>query len=521
MGGGFTVTTPLYYANASPHMGSAYPSIAADALARYARLQEPAGSVHFVTGTDEHGEKIAESAARAGVATAAHVAAVSSEFRSLWEKLDVRFDHYVRTSADAKHQSLVREVVGRVQERGDIYKAAYTGKYCVGCEEFKQENDLEEGGVCPIHRTPCEERSEENYFFRLSKYQEDLEELLANNPDFVRPEARRQEVLGWLKDGARDFSISRASVEWGIPIPGDDSQTVYVWFDALLGYISALLAEGEGLEEACERGWPAKVHIVGKDILRFHCVYWPAMLMSAGLPLPGGVYGHGFLTKDGLKMGKSLGNVLDPVELVDTFGADRIRYFFLKEIDFGSDGDFSEVRFIDTVNADLANDVGNCLNRTLNLLKKNCGGLLPIDSSAIVVDHPVRAAAETAVRTYPRAMDVLDFNMACTSALSIAGKCNLYLSETEPWKAFKSEDAADKKLAEETLVAVLEGMRILAILLGPVTPTLARDIYQQLGYPEGTFEGQAWTDTAWGGLDEGHATERPVPLITRLEKTVV
>jgi methionyl-tRNA synthetase len=499
-------------------MGSAYPTIAADALARYARLREAAGNVHFVTGTDEHGEKIAESAAKAGLGPEAHVESVSAEFRSLWDKLNIRFDHYVRTSADAKHRALVQEVVGRVKERGDIYKAAYTGLYCVGCEEFKQESDLEDDGVCPLHKTKCEERSEENYFFRLSKYQEALEELLESNPDFVRPEARRQEVLGWLKDGARDFSISRASVEWGIPIPGDDSQTVYVWFDALLGYVSALLPDGEGVGAAEKRGWPADVHIVGKDILRFHCVYWPAMLMSAGLPLPGGVYGHGFLTKDGLKMGKSLGNVLDPVELVDTFGADRVRYFFLKEIDFGSDGDFSEVRFIDTVNADLANDVGNCLNRTLNLLKKNCSRQIPVSSAEIASEHPVRAAAEAAASAYAGAMDVLDFNTACVSALSIAGQCNLHLSETEPWKAFKGESEADKSRAEETLVAVLECMRILAILLGPMTPTLAADIYIQLGFAEGAFEGTVWADTAWGALEKGHATSKPVPLITRLEK---
>ena len=512
--GAYTVTTPLYYANASPHMGSAYPTIAADALCRYARMR--GREVHFVTGTDEHGEKIALSAEARGLAPRDHVDALAEEFKALWEALDIRYDHFVRTT-NPRHEALVQEVVERVRARGDIYQDSYEGYYCVGCEEFKAEKDMEPGNVCPIHKKPCEPRGEMNYFFKLSKYQAAIEDLLEARPDFIQPEARRNEVLGWVKEGLRDFSISRAAVEWGIPMPGDASQTVYVWFDALLGYVSALLPEGAGLADAEAHGWPAAVHIVGKDILRFHCVYWPAMLMSAGLPLPRGIYGHGFLTKDGLKMGKSLGNVLEPTELVAKYGPDAVRYFFMKEIEFGNDGDFSEERFIDMVNANLANDVGNCLNRTLNLLKKNCGSVVPCDAADIPPDHPLRAAAAEHFPDCGPAYEALRFDRALEAALKVSGACNLYLSDTAPWTAFKQGDAAAQAEAARTLVAVLEALRVVAIMLNPVTPDLSAKVYGQLGFGA-EYATLAWGDAEWGALRAGHAISKPKPVFQRFEK---
>eukprot|EP00850_Spirogloea_muscicola_P019358 SM000189S04075 [mRNA] locus=s189:66791:70607:- [translate_table: standard] len=511
----FTLTTPLYYVNAAPHMGSAYPTIAADALARFQRLQGK--DVTFITGTDEHGEKIAAAAASRGRQPREHCDLVAADYVALWEQLGISYNRFVRTTAPA-HEHIVAEFYARVQERGDIYRAIYEGLYCVACEEYKDEKDLLEGSCCAIHRTPCSHRKEDNYFFALSKYQAALEDLLASNPDFVQPPFRRNEVLGWVKDGVRDFSISRAVVEWGIPVPSDPAQTIYVWFDALLGYVTALLGEGQDvtLENAVAGGWPAAVHIIGKDILRFHAVYWPAMLLSAGLPLPRVVFGHGFLTKDGLKMGKSLGNTLEPKELVAHFGADATRYYFLKEIEFGTDGDFNESRFIDIVNANLANTIGNLLNRTLGLLKKNCQGVIPADITAVSDDHRLRLAARSNVELARSCYVRLDFSRACEVVLAVATAGNLYLDDRAPWSQFKrgnSEAAA----AAMDLCIVLETVRIIAVALSPVTPALCQRIYSQLAYSEKDYASLRWEDTAWGGLQVGQSMAEPDPVFKRIE----
>ena len=515
----FTVTTPLYYANASPHMGSAYPTMAADALARYYRLR--GRRVRFVTGTDEHGEKIALSAETRGLSPIDHVDKISEEFKALWTDLDIRYDAFVRTTG-AAHGEMVGKVIEKVWEKGDIYKSRYQGHYCIDCEEYKSESDLLEGNVCPIHQKPCVLKDEENYFFRLSKYQSELEELFETNPEFVVPEARRNEVVGWVKKGLKDFSISRSAVEWGIKFPTDSSQTVYVWFDALFGYVSALLsmgAESAATEaaQATQVGWPASIHIIGKDILRFHAVYWPAMLMSAGLPLPNQVFGHGFLTKDGLKMGKSLGNVLEPKKLVGEYGSDAVRYYFLKEINFGQDGDFEEERFVNIVNANLANDIGNCLNRTLTLLKKNCGSTLPLAAADIPADHPVRKVCEEKIPLVPEGYETLDFGLACEALLAISGRSNQYLEESAPWTLFKSEEEEDRKRAEVTLVSIMEALRIVAIAMSPITPTLSERIYAQLGLKPMESQGMGWDGTAWGGLEAGHKIVKPKPVFARLE----
>jgi methionyl-tRNA synthetase len=522
----FTVTTPLYYVNASPHMGSAYPTIAADVLARYHRL---AGKdVHFLTGTDEHGEKIALAAQKKGMQPKEHCDAVVEAYKQLWQQLDISYDAFVRTT-DPKHENLVKTVLNRVWEKGDIYAADYEGLYCVDCEEYKDTADLTgPDNLCPVHQKPCLSRKEKNYFFALSKYQNEVQSLIENSytknhgtVEFVSPESRKNEVLGWVKEGLRDFSISRAAVSWGIPVPKDPEQTVYVWFDALLGYVSGLLpppsSPNEQLqpEDALSKGWPASVHIIGKDILRFHAVYWPAMLLSAGLPPPQRVFGHGFLTKDGMKMGKSLGNVLDPVALVETYGSDAVRFFFMQEVPFGGDGDFSEQRFRDIVNAELANNVGNLLNRTANLLKKNCGGVLPRHPS---VDHPLKTTAAAAVAGAEVGYNTMKFHDAIAAALSISSRGNRYLEETAPWTAFKSGSDADKAAAGAALVDVLEAVRIVAVLLSPVTPALSKKVYLQLGYNEEEFQGLSWGGSVeWGGLKEGHVVPKPSPIFVRLE----
>ncbi|GAX73560.1 hypothetical protein CEUSTIGMA_g1011.t1 [Chlamydomonas eustigma] len=513
----FTITTPLYYVNAAPHMGSAYPTIAADTLARFQRLQGQ--TVHFLTGTDEHGEKIALAAEKRGMSPQAHCDSIVQEYRTLWELLDIKYDHFVRTT-EAKHTQLVHEVLKKVWDKGDIYKADYEGWYCVDCEEFKDEKEMDEHKNCPTHRKPCQLRKEGNYFFRLSRYQNEIEQLLTSNEDFVQPAARRNELLAFVKEGVRDFSISRSAVTWGIPIPQDPEQTVYVWFDALNGYLSGLLPEGiePSPESLSAAGWPATLHVIGKDILRFHAVYWPGMLLSAGLPLPGKVFGHGFLTKDGLKMGKSLGNVIDPVALVRAYGADAVRFYFMKETIFGQDGDFSEQRFRDVVNAALANNIGNMLQRTLSLLHRDFGGRIVVGSdTGLSPDHPFRALAKEQVQTAHTAYSTMSFHEAVEAIVLLCSKGNQYLDETKPWTALKKGSDEEKAAASAVLCAVLELLRVAAVALQPVTPSLSRRVYSQLGYSDAEFEVIRWTDAVWGGLKEGHQTAQPAAIFGRME----
>ncbi|XP_057522679.1 methionine--tRNA ligase, chloroplastic/mitochondrial [Amaranthus tricolor] len=511
----FVLTTPLYYVNAPPHMGSAYTTIAADAIARFQRLMEK--KVIFVTGTDEHGEKIATAAAAVGSSPSEHCDTISQAYRTLWEELDIAYDKFIRTT-DPKHEAVVNEFYSRVQANGDIYRADYEGLYCVNCEEYKDVKELNENNCCPVHLKPCISRKEENYFFALSKYQKELEDLLEKNPDFVQPSSRLNEVQGWVKTGLKDFSISRAAVDWGIRVPGDDKQTIYVWFDALLGYISALLENNErpSLQSAVASGWPASLHLIGKDILRFHAVYWPAMLMSGGIKLPKMVFGHGFLTKDGMKMGKSLGNTIEPNELVQKFGADAVRYFFLREVEFGIDGDYSEDRFINIVNAHLANTIGNLLNRTLGLLKKNCQSTLVVDSVVAGEGNTFKINVENLVQKASAQYQNLSLSSACEAVLEIGNAGNVYMDKRAPWSLFKQGDTAAEAAAKD-LVVILEAMRIIAIALMPVTPSLCWRIYSQLGFSEEEFNALTWDDTKWGGLKAGRIMPEAKPIFARIE----
>ncbi|PWA74658.1 methionyl-tRNA synthetase [Artemisia annua] len=499
----YVITTPLYYVNAPPHMGSAYSTIAADSIARFQRLMGK--KVIFITGTDEHGEKIATAAAACGSSPNDHCDAISQSYRSLWKDLDISYDKFIRTT-DPKHEAIVEEFYSKVLANGDIYRADYEGLYCVSCEEYKDEKELLEKNCCPMHLKPRVSRKEDNYFFALSKYQKRLEEILEQNPDFVQPVYRLNEVQNWMKSGLRDFSISRAS------------QTIYVWFDALLGYISALSQDQEqlSLQTAISSGWPASLHLIGKDILRFHAVYWPAMLMSAGLSVPKTVFGHGFLTKDGMKMGKSLGNTLKPNELVQRFGPDAVRYFFLREVEFGNDGDYSEERFINIVNAHLANTIGNLLNRTLGLLKKNCQSTLVADSSVAAEGNDFKDTVEKLVEKSKLQYESLLLSSACESVLEIGTAGNLYIDGRAPWSLFKQGGASFDSAAKD-LVLILEAMRIIAVALSPVTPKLCLGIYRQLGYTEEQFNAATWSDTKWGGLKAGQVMAPPNPIFARIE----
>lgn len=518
----FSLTTPLYYANALPHVGSAYTTIAADVLARFHRLNGK--PVLLVTGTDEHGQKIQRTAEEQGHTPQEHCDKIVPSFGSLWHQLGIQYDRFIRTT-DPRHTAIVKAFFQRVWEQGDIYLGQQKGWYCVSCEEFKEERDLVDDRYCPIHTNKSVEwRDEQNYFFRLSSYQDKLEKLYAERPEFIQPEIRRNEVLSFVSQGLQDFSISRVNLDWGIPVPVDPQHTLYVWFDALLGYITALLEpEAEPtLENALAKWYPFNLHLIGKDILRFHAVYWPAMLMSAGLPLPDRVYGHGFLTKDGQKMGKTLGNVLDPVELVERYNADAIRYYFLKEIEFGRDGDFSETRFINILNADLANDLGNLLNRTLKFTHKNFNAQVPAVVLADVLEGNALATfgQDLGVRV-AQAYDALSFSQACEAILSLVRMGNKFIDEQAPWTLYKQ---GQHERVGQILYTVLESVRLAAYLLSPITPALSTAIYQQLGFSI-NFNDQTLIDVAapfvthshWGILPPNQALGEPKPVFQRLE----
>ncbi len=517
----FSITTPLYYVNDLPHIGSAYTTIAADVMARFQRLKGV--PVLMITGADEHGQKIQRTAEARGKSPQAHCDEIVLGFQSLWQKLNIASDRFSRTTAP-RHQAIVTEFFQRVWDRGDIYEGHQQGWYCVSCEEFKEERDLLPEHHCPIHSNKVVEwRDEQNYFFKLSKYQSQLEQFYTDQPDFIQPPSRRNEVLSFVSQGLQDFSISRVNLDWGFPMPTDPKHTLYVWFDALLGYITALLepTDEPTLYNAIQRWWPIQTHLIGKDILRFHAVYWPAMLMSAELPLPGRVFGHGFLTKDGQKMGKSLGNTLDPVDLVDRYGADAVRYYFLKEIEFGRDGDFNETRFIHVLNADLANDLGNLLNRTLKMAGRYCQGQVPdVTVDQIPADYDLKAKGLVLAATVEAAYDALAFSQTCEAVFGLVRSGNKFLDEKAPWTLYKQGQQVE---TERVLYAVLESVRLAAYLLSPLVPGLAIAIYSQLGLTA-DFNDLAIGQTLdysvhsrWGYLPARQPLGKAEPIFQRIE----
>ena len=519
----FALTTPLYYVNDIPHIGSAYTTIAADVVARFQRLR--GRSVLLITGTDEHGLKIQRAAEIRQMAPQAHSDEIAASFDKLWQKLNIQYDRFSRTTA-VRHHAIVKEFFSRVWDAGDIYPGQQKGWYCVPCEEFKEERDLLEGHRCPLHpNKEAEWRDEQNYFFRLSKYQSKLENLYREHPDFIQPESRRNEVVNFVKQGLQDFSISRVNFDWGFPVPVDPNHTIYVWFDALLGYVTALLdPESEPtLENALSKWWPINLHLIGKDILRFHAVYWPAMLISAGIPLPEKVFGHGFLTKDGQKISKTLGNTIDPIDLVDRYGADAVRYYFMKEIEFGRDGDFNEKnRFIPILNADLADNLGNLLNRTLKMAYKYCGGKVPdIKSLDIPKDNPLKAPGLSLGEQVTQAYENLAFSSACEAILNLTRGGNKFIDEQAPWTLYKQ---GNQQAVEQVLYSVLESVRLAAYLLSPIIPNISNDIYQQLGYAT-NFNDRTQISTSasfdthanWGILAGGQILGEPRPVFQKLE----
>ncbi|MEB3308029.1 MAG: methionine--tRNA ligase, partial [Cyanobacteriota bacterium] len=460
----------------------------------------------------EHGQKIQRTAEAAGLSPQAHCDGVSAQYRELWDRWQISNNRLIRTT-DPRHRQIVEQFFARVEANGDIVEGRQQGWYCVACEEFKDDPHEAQDPECPTHKRPLEWRDELNLFFRLSRYQEQIEALIAQ-PGFIQPASRRKEVENFVKQGLRDFSISRVNLPWGIPVPGHEGHTFYVWFDALLGYITALLEEGDtpDLETALSRGWPASVHVIGKDILRFHAVYWPAMLLSAGLPLPAKVFGHGFLTREGQKMGKSLGNVLDPEVLLEHCGRDAVRWYLLRDIPFGDDGDFQQQRFTDLVNNDLANTIGNLLNRTSSMARRWYGGAVPPAGAARSGEHQLAIAGSQASQAVQEAWECLDFRAAAESSLKLASQANGYLNEQAPWKVMKQP--GQEAAVGADLYAVLEASRLVGCLLAPIVPELSARMLQQLAQNHAP----RWPDDlAWGKLEPGTALPEPEPVMARLE----
>lgn len=514
----FYITTPIYYVNDVPHIGHAYTTIAADVLSRYHRLR--GDDVFFLTGLDEHGQKVQQAAVKAGISPQDHCDKLTPQFQNLWRQLNISNDGFIRTT-DSPHKAVVQQFLQQLFDQQLIYRAEYTGWYCTFDERFWTEKDVE-GGLCPDCQRPVEQLSESNYFFKMSQFQKQLLDHIDANPNFIRPESRRNEVLGFLQKPLEDLSISRpkSRLSWGIELPFDQDYVTYVWFDALVNYVSGL--EYLAAEPSVDRFWPASIHLVGKDILTTHAVYWSTMLMALELPLPQTIFAHGWWTVDGEKMSKSRGNVVDPYATVDQFGTDAFRYFLLREVPFGQDGDFSHESFIGRINSDLANGIGNLLSRTVTLLQRSCGGKIPasVSSETTDLDRELQTMAEALIREkipLHLGSERLEFNRTLESIWGLVQLGNQYIDKTAPWVLAKDLEKKDR--LNTVLYHAAESLRCLCMAISPFMPNTAEEMSRQLGLHLDFSTPILATPWAWGGLEPGTEIIKGNALFPRIDPT--
>lgn len=506
----FYVTTPIYYPSDKLHIGHALTTTMADTLARYKRLR--GYDVYFLTGSDEHGQKIQRKAREAGLPPKAYVDGIVATFQELWRRLNISYNDFIRTT-EPRHTRVVQQLLQKIYDQGDIYKSTYEGWYCTPCETFWTERQLKDGN-CPDCGRPVELVKEESYFFRMSKYADRLLQYIKEHPDFILPVSRRNEMISFIEGGLEDLCISRTTFDWGIPVPMDPRHVIYVWFDALTNYISAL---GYGTEDdrLFRKYWPAAVHLVGKDIVRFHTIIWPIILMAAGIDPPRQVFGHGWLLVDGGKMSKSRGNVVDPMVLIDRYGADAIRYFLLREMPYGADGYYSEEALITRLNTDLANDFGNLLSRTTAMIEKFNGGVIAAPCSPEPLDEELKATARAVPDEVDAALNNFEFARALTAIWRLVNRANKYIEETAPWALAK--DPLKKPRLQTVLYNLAEAMRQATIMVGPFMPGVPARVWEQLGLAH-VPAAHTWESLAtWGGIPAGTRVKRGPALFPRIE----
>ncbi|WP_165043870.1 methionine--tRNA ligase [Adlercreutzia sp. ZJ138] len=515
--GTYSFTTPIYYVNAAPHLGTAYTTVAADTVARYQRMN--GYDVAFVTGMDEHGQKVADTAAAKGMQPQEWCDSMEPAFRDAWDLLNITYTDFVRTT-EPRHARSVQKFWCDLYDKGYLYKSSYEGWYCVHEETYYAESDLEKNDdgqfVCPDCKRPVQlmASGEENWFFKLSEFQQPLLDFYEANPDFIRPETRKNEIVTFVKSGLKDLSISRSTFSWGVPLPFDQGHVAYVWADALIAYLTGIgYADEDERAGEFERRWPMQYHFVGKDITRFHCVIWPAMLMAAGLPITHTVFGHGFLLTKGEKMSKSKGNGLMPADLVKVFGVDAYRYYFMSDVQFGQDGNISMERMVQVYNADLANTWGNLVSRVFNMTKKYFGAKVPA-APAFAAENPLREISDALYAEYDACMAQVDFTGAAAAVQKLASRVNLYVEESAPWNLAKSEETADQLAA--VMYNSLESIRIIALYMAPFMPNTSAEVFRRLSLGDVSSVCDIEAATAWGQLPAGNAVEVGDPLFPRL-----